>query len=88
MFKRRNIIKMRGNKFVFRIVIRKCKKGLRTNAVKTTKRLNMRKNVNIGKPSISQENNRIIFIRKQISTIRNAEFNKVNRKSLWIAMFV
>ena len=57
---------MRSNKKTFRIIVRKSKEGFRTDTVETANRLNMRKNINIRKPSISKKNNVIIFIREQM----------------------
>lgn len=84
IFKRLNISKMRSRKRTFRITIRKSEERFRTKTKETVNRLNMRKNINIRKPAISQENNMIIFVSEKISTIGNATFNKVNRISIRI----
>ena len=73
---------MRSNKRARRIIVRVGKVRLGTNAVEGTKRLNMRKDRNIRKPAVSEENNMIILISKKIDTIRNTRFNKVNRESM------
>ena len=47
--------------------IRKSKERFRANAIETTNGLNVRKNINIRKPSVSEKNNVIIFTRKRLA---------------------
>ena len=58
-----------------RIVVGIGKESFRADAIEAIDRFDMRKNFNMRKPSVSQENNVTIFIRKKISTERNAFFN-------------
>ena len=75
MFARLNISKVRSYKLAFVIVEGIGKIRFRANAVETANRLNVRKNINVRKPTVSKKNNMVIFISKEIVTKRNAIFN-------------
>ena len=75
MFARLNISNVRSYKFAVVIVERIGKIRFRANAVETANRLNVGKNINVRKPTISKKNNMVIFISKEIVTKRNAIFN-------------
>ena len=64
MFARFNISKVRSHKLTFVVIERVGKIRVRANAVEAADRLNMRKNLNVRKPTVSEKNNMVVFASK------------------------